>query len=257
MNILYGVIYVMYGIVFGSFYNVVIYRLPINLSIVKRRSFCPACRTKLAARDLIPVFSQLSLKNRCRYCHGKIAIRYPLIELFTGFLFLLSYCLYGLGWDMFKSVILWSMLLITAVIDYDHMVIMDGVLALFSGFMIICRILAGLSVTDILLGGITGFGLYLVVYILAGFVYRKEAFGFGDVLLMGSVGLFFRWDKTIIAAILSFYIALAAVAIRKLLGEKIRKKDEIPFGPFICIAAFITSIYGEWVITFIKTLIYT
>lgn len=257
MKILIGSIVLIYGVIFGSFFNVMIYRFPIEQSVIRGRSFCPICKTKLAAKDLIPVFSQLRLKNRCRYCDEKISIRYPIIELATGLLFLLSYCLYGFGWDFFRHIILWSMLLNTAIIDYEHMVIMDAVLLLFSPFMIFYIIFSGAMAADYLLGGAIGFGAYLLIYLLARLVYREEAFGLGDVLLMGSAGFFFGKNEVIVAAIMSFYIAVFVIVIRKFLGGQIKRKDEIPFGPYICIAVFITSIFGVQIIDYIKTLFYS
>lgn len=254
MNILVGTIVFIYGMIFGSFYNVVIYRFPIGQSIIRGRSFCPACKTKLVTKDLVPVFSQLCLMNRCRYCLEKISIRYPLIELTTGGLFLLSYCLNGFGWDFFRHIILWSMLLNTAIIDYEHMVIMDAVLLLFSTFMIFYITFSGDMAAEFLLGAVIGFCAYLLIYLLARLVYRREAFGFGDVLLMGATGLFLGKNNVIVAAIMAFYVAMFAIIIRKLLGGKIKEKDEIPFGPFICIAVFITSIFGARIIDCIKTI---
>jgi len=245
-----GIIVLIYGVVLGSFYNVVIYRLPLGKSVVGGRSFCPACQHKLAAKDLIPVFSQLSLKNRCRYCSEKISVRYPIIELLTGFLFFVGYHLYGLSWEFFTHAVLCSMLLITALIDYDHKVIMDSVLLVFSIPMVFGIVFRDMSAREYLLGAAAGFGAYLAIYLLARLMYKKEAFGFGDVLLMGTTGLFLGSGKIIVAAIMPFYIALAAIIAGKLLGKKVKRKDEIPFGPFICMAAYITSIFGNQITDF-------
>ena len=98
------------------------------------------------------------------------------------------------------------MLLITAIIDYEHRDIMDAVLLLFSSFMILHIIFAKVSVADHLLGSVIRFCAYLMVYLLSRLAYRKEAFGFGDVLLMGATGLFLGKNKVIVAAIMSFYL---------------------------------------------------
>jgi len=247
-----GVIVLIYGVILGSFYNVVIYRLPLEKSIIRGRSLCPFCKTKLAAKDLIPVFSQLNLKSRCRYCGEKISVRYMTIELLTGFLFLFGYNLYGLSWEFHIHVALCSMLLITALIDYDHMVIMDSVLFAFSIPMFLCIVFTKMAAREYLLGAVIGFSAYLAIYVLAKLIYKKEAFGYGDVLLMGAVGLFLGIDKIIVAVIMPFYIALGAIIVRKLFGKQIKRKDEIPFGPFICIAACITSIFGNQITGFFR-----
>jgi len=256
MNMLTGVIILLYGIILGSFYNVVIYRLPLEKSIIKGRSHCPACKTRLTAKDLIPVISQLSLKNRCRYCNEKIAIRYPVIELLTGFLFLLSYCKYGFGWEFFRYVFLWSLLLITAIIDYEWMLILDTVLLAFSLFMVSYIMFAGASPEEHLLGAAIGMGVYLVIYLSARCLYKREAFGFGDVLLMGSVGFFLGKTHVVTAVIMPFYMALASIIIMKLLGGKIKRKKEIPFGPYICGAAFVISLFGNQIKDFFRGILF-
>lgn len=245
-----GIIVLIYGVILGSFYNVVIYRLPLGKSIIWGHSLCPSCKTMLTAKDLIPVFSQLSLKNRCRYCSKKISVRYMVIEILTGLLFFHGYHLYGLCWEFFMHTALCSMLLITGLIDYDHKVIMDSVLFVFSIPMILRLVFTEMPARGYLLGAAVGFSIYLAVYLLARLIYKKEAFGFGDVLLMGIVGLFLGIDKIIAAAIMPFYIALGVIIAGKLLGKKINRKDEIPFGPFICIAAYITSIFGNQITDF-------
>ena len=84
-----------FGLVIGSYLNVAIYRLPLHLSTVKGRSFCPQCHHTLSVLDLIPVFSWLGLRGKCRYCHASISLRYPLIEILTGVLYALCGCYYG------------------------------------------------------------------------------------------------------------------------------------------------------------------
>ena len=112
-----GILVFLYGLIFGSFYNVVIYRVPADKSIAKGRSMCGSCNHTLAAKDLVPVLSWVFLKARCRYCGSKISMRYPIIELVTGLLFYLAYASSGSIWEFLFYASLWSMLLITAMID--------------------------------------------------------------------------------------------------------------------------------------------
>ncbi len=244
-----GILVFVYGLLFGSFYNVVIYRVPLDISIAKGRSMCPTCRTTLRWVDLFPVFSWIFLKRKCRYCHEKISARYPVIELLTAMLFLLSYLYFGIGWEFLIYCALWSMLLITAMIDMDHMIIADAVLYFFTAAglfaIIMSRGFSAESLADNVLGLVAGFLIYFVIYVVAKAIYKKEAFGFGDVMLMAASGVFLGFKYTVLAAVLSFYTALIAIGIMKLIGKKIKVSEEIPFGPYICISVFIVSLYGN------------
>ncbi len=179
----------LYGLVFGSFYNVVIYRIPRDLSIARGRSFCPACGRPLSSRDLVPVFSWLFLKGRCRTCGAPISPRYPLFELATGLLFAVAY-LAADGWmEALHLALLFSLLLITALIDHDHKIIADRVLFFFA----LTGAAAGIGVLglrSVVIGALVGFGLYLAIFLIARAIYGEEVFGFGDVLFMASIGLY-------------------------------------------------------------------
>ena len=239
------------GTIFGSFFNVVVYRIPLEKGIVKGRSFCPKCETQLKALDLVPVISQLLLKNKCRYCKGKISLRYPAVELATGLLYLLSYLMWGLSWGFALHVALWSMLLITSLIDLDHMVIIDQVLLFFTLFAVAYVIFSPTAWLPHLIGLAIGFGFYLLIYLVAKLIYGQEAFGFGDVLLMGSCGLFLGTSKTIVASLASFVVAAIAIVLMKVIGKKeVSGKLEVPFGPYICVSVFATSVFGERLINF-------
>jgi len=230
---------------FGSFYNVVIYRIPLDLSIAKGRSMCPSCSTSLRAIDLVPLFSWIFLGRRCRYCKSEISLRYPLIELATGGLFLLSYLVFGPSLEALFYISLWSMLLITAMIDYDHMIISDAVLLFFTVVGIALNLFIGFDYKSHILGGIAGFSFYLLIYVAAKAIYKKEAFGFGDVMLIGAIGLLLGLRDTVLISILSFYVALFLILGFRLLGKKFSVKEEVPFGPYICISAFIVSLWGD------------
>lgn len=244
-----GILVFIYGLLFGSFYNVIIYRVPLDISIARGRSMCPSCGSTLRWMDLLPVLSWVFLKRRCRYCGEKISARYPVIESITAMLFLLAYLYAGLSWEFLVYTSLWSMLLITAMIDMDHMIIADSVLYFFTAAGVI-----GIAVgkgfilnelSDNLFGLISGFLLYLLIYLGARMIYKKEAFGFGDVMLMGASGAFLGLRFTVLAAILSFYVALIVIMVMKIVGKKIKVSEEIPFGPYICISVFIVSLYGD------------
>lgn len=256
MEIIIGGIVFLYGIVLGSFYNVIIYRLPLDMSIAKGRSMCTSCNTTLKAIDLVPVFSWLALRGKCRYCGSKISLRYPLVELATGVLFLIAYWSFGFGWALVLYCSFYSMLLITALIDMDHMIICDYVLYGFSLISLVCMVWLKYPWKDHLFGFGLGFGFYLLIYLVARAVYKREAFGFGDVMLMGAIGMVLGFRDTLITSILSFYIAIIVIALLKIFGKRFQLRQEIPFGPYICMAAFIVSLYGEKITDFYFRLMY-
>ena len=135
------------GLIFGSFFNVVIYRLPRKESIVVGKSHCTQCNTDIKPYDLIPVFSYLLLAGKCRNCKSTISIRYPIIELITGILFALSFIRFGITLQTLISILLASILIIVTMIDIDTMEIYDRF-----QIMILALAIAQLFITDLPLG---------------------------------------------------------------------------------------------------------
>ncbi|MDR1542657.1 MAG: prepilin peptidase [Clostridiales bacterium] len=238
-------VFTIFGVVFGSFYNVVLYRIPNDIPISKGRSMCAKCGHPLNAADLVPIFSWLFLGGRCRYCKDSISAQYPVIELVTGLLF-------ALAWLTQPSIIgavfysaLWSMLLIVAIMDFKSMLIAESVLAVFSVLFLACILWLKQPITSHLLGGFLGFGVYLAIYLIAKAFYKKEAFGFGDVELMASIGFALGLRGSVETMLLSFYISVMGIIIMKLLGKAVKSGIEIPFGPYMCIAAFAASLFEQ------------
>ena len=194
------------GTVFGSFYNVVIYRVPLELNFTTERSMCPYCKTTLTVLDLFPVVSYIWLRGRCRYCNEKISVRYLFGEILVGALFLLSYSIYGIGVEGLLYLSFWSMLFIVAMIDYDHMIVMDKVIILFCIIHLVCIIFLNCPFKVHFLGTLVGFAFYAVIYYVSKLIYKKEAFGFGDVILLSSIGFVAGVEKTVIVGFLSFYV---------------------------------------------------
>ena len=245
MSLLISIFIFLYGTVFGSFYNVVIYRIPKNMSVAKGRSMCPSCEHTLHAKDLVPIFSWFSLRGKCRYCSKKISPRYAIIEFVTGCLFLLAYLTQGMGIRFVLYAAFWSMLLIVTMMDLDEMVISEHVLLIFTAICAVCLLVLRQPIVDHLLGFAIGFGAYLLIYVLAKILYKKEGFGFGDVELMGSIGLILGLRGSIQVSFLSFYIALFGIIIMKVVKKSLGRLTEIPFGPYICIAGFLVSLYEQ------------
>ena len=245
MEALFPVIVFITGLLMGSFFNVCIYRIPKKESIVFPASHCTVCNAKLNGPDLIPVLSYLCLRGRCRYCHAKISVRYPLIELLTGSVYLALAVRVGMGKTFVAYAVLCSLLIVAAAIDMEYQIIPDGLIRTGGIFGILLS-LAGWSVSwqNSLAGMLLGGGFPLLVAFLFWKVRHKEGMGGGDGKLMGLVGLFLGWKQTALSILLSIYAGGLFGGILLLLHKK-KYSDAIPFAPFIAIGTFLSILYGR------------
>ena len=238
-----------FGICIGSFLNVCIYRIPQEISISKGRSFCPSCHHQLHAIDLVPLFSFLFLKGKCRYCHEKISPRYFCIELLTGILFVLIYHMNQMSILFFLNCIFVSLLIVIGFIDYDTMDIYDYNHICFILLAVLRLIFVhDLSITSLLLGAIVISLPLLIIYLLT-----KGGIGMGDIKLMASAGLFLGFKNIIVAFIIGTIFAALVGAYYLLRGQK-EKQDRMAFGPFLAIGLFIGALYGDILISFYLSL---
>jgi len=243
MELFYTVLWFLIGIIFGSFFHVVGYRLPKGESLLKpKHSYCPDCHHKLAVIDLIPIFSFLFTKGKCRYCKKPISIFYPVIELITGLLFALSYHLFGYSYEFIISIVLASVLSIVLVSDILYLVIPDEVI------FIACTIIS--IVTFIfkswkgfyigLTGGLIMFCSMYLLMIIGSIVLRKECLGGADIKLMFLSGLVLEPILSLCVIFLSSVLALPIAIVLYM----VNKEHVIPYGPFIVLAIFIIFISG-------------
>ena len=250
LSIFLFVIVLCFGMVIGSFLNVVILRYGTGLSFAKGHSRCFSCSHRLSWYDLIPFFSFLFLKGRCRYCKSKISSQYPLIEMISGLVLLLLY--FNVFWVnptlfVFDALIFYILLMI-ATYDFRHKIIPDGLVYSFviiSLLRIVYLIGFGrLFSFPFYLDLLAGPALFLFFYILWA-ISRGRWIGFADAKLALGVGWFLGFFASISAIILSFWIgaiiSLAIIAFGKLnlLSKKLTIKSEIPFAPFIILAVFL------------------
>lgn len=234
------ILFMLLGLLIGSFLNVCIYRLPLGQSVVLPPSHCMQCGTRLGWQDLIPVISYLVLRGRCRHCKSKYSARYTLVELLTGVLFV--WCLTAAGISMFliKALSLTAFMIVISFIDYDHQLILDKVLLLFSiAGVIINLILAEIGISDMLLAALLGGGLLLLIAVVS-----RGGMGGGDIKFAAALGLWVGWKLTLVCLFLAFVFG-GIVGVLVLALHIKGRKDYIPFGPFIAAALFITILYGE------------
>ena len=241
------------GLFFGSFYNVVALRLSNNESIIYPGSHCVNCNHKLSWYELIPVFSYIGLRGKCKKCKVKISIQYPLIELLTGTLFALSYYIFGFTVNTLISIVLSSLVVITLVSDFKYMIILDEALIISGLFLVILFFIQGglAKVGHQLLYGLLLFLLVLLIKILGDRAFKQESLGWGDVKLSFIAGLALGIKVGVI-----YIFAASFLALPYALYFTIRKKEAIvPFGPFLVLSMLILFWNMNHVLLFIKTML--
>lgn len=241
------------GTIFGSFYNVLGYRIPKGESIIYPGSHCTKCGHVLKAYELIPIISFLLLGGKCKKCKEKISWFYPMFELFTGMLFCLSYLVFGLTLNCLLSILFMSMLIIVIISDYQTMTIPDSILLVFSILIIIVKYcISGLSFTFLsILYGIICFIIMFLIKKLGDLIFKRESMGGGDIKLLGVFGIVLGIPLSMISIFLASIIALPI----SLISLKHNVTHEVPFGPYLALAAiilFLTKIDINTIINFIS-----
>ena len=234
MEVLLGFWLFLLGLVLGSFYNVVIYRLPRKLSLVKPGSSCPKCGHRLGVSELVPVLSFLWQKGACKECGNQIALRYPLVELASGLGFLaILWHSSSLG-ELFSGLVFFSLLLLLALIDLEHKLLPNVFTVSGIVFGLVFALLEWTSPfgTSVLGAGI-GFLLMFLIALIS-----RGAMGMGDVKFMAMIGAFLGWKSV-------FYVLFGASLLGSIGGilylyiTKQDRKTPIPFGPSMAVAALI------------------
>jgi len=242
------IVIVLFGLVWGSFLNVVIYRLPRGLSLMWPPSTCPQCGTRIKAYDNIPVLSYLLLRGKCRACGLKISAAYPLVELLTPVCFLLLYARFSLSVSFFASCLFASALIALCFIDLYHQILPDEITLpglalalLYSGFR------PDMTLRQALVGAVAGAGFLLVIYGAYLLLRKKEGLGMGDVTMMLLVGAYLGWVKAFFTLLVGSFVG----ALVGLFLLSFRKKDlqfALPFGTFLAPAAFFALVWGDRII---------
>ncbi|MGC8900317.1 MAG: prepilin peptidase [bacterium] len=238
----------LFGLIIGSFLNVVIYRLPRHESIIHPGSHCPYCGNAIKPFDNIPVISYLILKGRCRYCKNKIPIRYPIVELTTAVLFTCLYIRYGMSIDTVVFFILGAGLIAITFIDLDHRIIPNAISypGIVIGFVSSFFISTNNPINSII-GIFAGSGILF----LTAFIYRAvtgvEGMGMGDVKLMAMIGAFLGWQASLFTIVISALVgSIVGVVLIVFMGKG--RRYAIPYGPFISASAVIYLFYGKMLI---------
>lgn len=255
------VLFFIFGLIIGSFLNVVIFRLAKAESFLFGHSHCQSCNHELGPSDLIPVFSFVYLRGKCRYCKAKISWQYPIVELLSGLVFLLFGLQFGVSVSLIWFLVLASFLLVIAVFDLKHYLILDKVifpalaLALlrnfYQDFVTHTPVISPHSLT--ILGIISALiisGFFLAQFLLS----RGRWIGLGDVKLGLLLGLLAPWPQAIALLLLAYFLGAIAGIGLILAGHK-NLGSKLPFGVFLGLSAIITMLYGTqitgWYLKFI------
>ncbi|WNF25254.1 prepilin peptidase [Mesobacillus jeotgali] len=241
-----------YGLILGSFYNVVGLRVPEGKSIVAPRSSCPKCGHQLTAFELIPVLSYVFQKGKCRQCKVGISPVYPLFELLTGVLFAGAFFLIGWDFELVIALTLISLFMIITVSDLAYMIIPDKVLIVFAIIFAALRIYQPLTPWwDSLIGATAGFVLLLLIAFAS-----KGGMGGGDIKLFALIGFAVGFKTMLLAFFFSTFFG-AFFGIIGLITGMVKRKQAIPFGPFIAIGTLVAYFFGEriidWYLNFLLT----
>jgi leader peptidase (prepilin peptidase)/N-methyltransferase len=229
------------GLIFGSFLNVVAYRLPRGESLARPASRCPGCDTPIKPYDNVPVLSWLALRGRCRSCKTAIAWRYPLVELTTALLLALTVVVLGANENVWLGLAFVLLLVPVTVIDIDFRIIPNKLMIL--GTVVALAILALTrpgAIPEHLIAGVAAGGFLLVAAIA-----YPGGMGMGDVKLAFVMGLFLGRDVGVamLAGLLAGSLIGAAVMARK--GVKQGRKTAIPFGPFLALGGLVGLLAGD------------
>ncbi|XPV68900.1 MAG: prepilin peptidase [Halarcobacter sp.] len=240
-----------FGLLFGSFLNVLIIRLPQNLSFVKPRSYCPKCKHQISWYHNIPVFSFFFLKGKCAYCSEKISIQYPIVELITAFVSLALYVKLGFSLEFLFSLIFFYTLIVLSFIDFEYKAVPDYLLliAFISSFFF-----SSFSIIDMFKYAFLFSGAFVILNFLLTFYIQnikakikkdeslkeQEALGEGDIPIIAAIGILLGVKGALIAIFLSAFFAI----IPSIYFSFVKKDIQTPFIPYLSLGLAVEYFFG-------------
>ena len=265
-NSLFEIFSFIFGATIGSFLNVCIYRIPQGKSIIRPGSHCPNCNVSIKPRHNIPIISFFYLKGRCSHCNSKISMQYPLVELLTGLLTFFLFVKFRISIEFVFYSILFTSLVVVAFIDLKYMIIPNiislpgiivgllfnmlrtewsGSINIFSDLNLynLLGTIVNINILNSIAGTLIGGGLLLSVAYIYRTIRRAEGLGMGDVKLIAMLGAFLGVGGVVFTIFISSVIG-TIVGISIILYKKGDMKYQIPYGPFLSLAAVIYVLVG-------------
>lgn len=261
----------LFGLLVGSFLNVVMFRLPplmeydwrcqchellalegkagIDVEEKPRglffgRSYCPKCNHKIRAIENIPLLSFLFLRGRCAACRARISPRYPIVELITATLFVLTIWHFGPNLQGLSALVLTAFLIALTGIDADHQLLPDNLTLPLLWLGILCNLFnLHVSLPDSVMGALIGYLSLWLIYHLFRLLTGKEGLGYGDFKLLAALGAWIGWQMLPLIILLSSVVGAVFGLTMMALG-KLQRDNPMPFGPFIAAAGWIALIWG-------------
>ncbi|SFT29457.1 A24 family peptidase [Paenibacillus sp. BC26] len=228
------------GLVCGSFFNVVGLRVPLRQSLIHPPSHCTSCQTRLRKRDLIPLFSYLFARGRCHHCGITVSPVYPFGEAITGILFMSMFLLLGTSLELLTGLLLVSLSIIITVSDLKYMLIPNKVLIAFLPLLVLARLLHhDQPLWHYAVGAILGGGMLLLINLLS-----RGQMGLGDAKLFFVCGLAIGLPHILVAMLLACLTG-SIVGGTLQLFHLVKRKQPIPFGPFLAIGTLAAYCFGD------------
>ncbi len=240
---LIAIVVFIFGIMIGSFLNVVIYRIPKGESIAFPASKCQSCQTPLKWYHNIPIFSWLFLGGKCAFCKEPIAKQYPIVEFITGIIFVALFMKLGLVWYLPFVAASFAALFALVMIDFKYMAVPDNV----NFAALVFALIQPDFIHAAMYAAIAAGGLYLIG-LLSSLLAKKEAMGGADVIVAGTMGALLGFPN--------FFAAIFLSAILAMIPSLVNRETGVPFVPFLAMATFIVYLYDTQTTQFLEKLIY-
>jgi leader peptidase (prepilin peptidase)/N-methyltransferase len=239
------------GTMIGSFINVLIVRIPKDENVAFPASHCVTCNTKLKPWHNIPIVSWLMLKGKCSFCHAPISKQYPIVELLSGIIFLVTFLKMGIAIPTLGIAVVFTLLLALSVIDFYYKMVPDSLnllaltLAIFSAYSFPIMVQNGVNAL-LFAGGFTLLRFYL------SYVIKKEAMGEADIMIAATMGALLGVQLTLAAIFISALLALPAMLLLR--NEEDEESLQVPFIPFLAMATWIVYIFDTPVMNYLDSL---
>ena len=233
------------GLMFGSFFNVCIARLPNGESVVTPPSRCPRCGARIQWYDNIPVFSYILLSGKCRACHAPISLRYPIVEIVTAIAFVLQAIMYlDSPWLLLSRLVLTSALIVLFGTDLDTQRLPNVITLPAIVVGIVFSFWTPPGFVESVLGAALGAGILLAVRWIWRRLRGVDAMGLGDVKMLAAIGAFLGWRQVwVVLFLASLSGALIGVALTWRHGRSLQTR--LPFGTFLALGAYVASLVGD------------
>ncbi|MBD3795393.1 MAG: prepilin peptidase [Epsilonproteobacteria bacterium] len=242
-DLVFAIIVFIFGIMIGSFLNVLIYRIPKGENIAFPASHCQSCLTPLKGYHNIPIFSWLFLGGKCGFCGEKISIQYPIVELITGLIAIALFYKLGLNWQLPIVFIVFSLLFALVMIDFKYMAVPDNLNYLALAFALIQP-----NYLDAIINAFIAGGSIAILRIILTKILKKEAMGEGDIPVIATMGALLGFPL--------FFVALFLSALLAMLPSLLARDKMVPFVPFLAMGTFIVYIFDTQALELLQWVIY-